>query len=360
MKRVLSFLLALCLITGAVPVFAGAAGDVTLSSDSGYDAGRLIIHNVQSQQTVKLYGEGTPLFDVAPGELFTRYFDYPASVMTHNCGYCGTVVSLCEARLINGELRSNRDPQYSAEPSLEADLLVWNSPEAASAATWGPGQVKDDHYTFSSNSVGKIYCVLVQYEDDSNGHLGDTTHFAVRVTKPKAPTVAGFNDVYEDDYYADAVRWAVENGITSGTGKNTFSPGQICTRAEIVTFLWRAMGSPKASGGSFADVPAGSYYEDAVRWAVANNITSGTGDGKFNPNGQCSRAQAVTFLWRANGSPRSSGSSFGDVPSGEYYADAVRWAVENNITSGTSGTTFSPNNKCPRGQIVTFLYRDQN
>ena len=173
------------------------------------------------------------------------------------------------------------------------------------------------------------------------------------------PTVGGFKDVYEGEYYADGVLWAVQNGITSGTGDGTsFSPLKNCTRGEIVTFLWRAQGSPKASGNvNFSDVKGNEYYADAVKWAVEEGITGGTGDGsKFSPNDPCTRAQAVTLMWRAAGEPSASGSSFADVPSGEYYADAVKWAVQKGVTSGT-GNGFNPDGNCTRGQIVTFLYR---
>lgn len=178
--------------------------------------------------------------------------------------------------------------------------------------------------------------------------------------KPPKPTVAGFSDVYEDDYYADAVKWAVENEVTSGTGDGKFSPGNSCTRGQIVTFLWNAAGKPepKTTSNPFTDVKSSDYYYKAVLWAVENDITSGTGENSFSPNNSCTRNQAVTFLWRAEGKPGvDSGNAFIDVESGSYYEDAVNWAVENKITSGTSANQFSPGQVCIRGQIVTFLYR---
>ncbi len=175
------------------------------------------------------------------------------------------------------------------------------------------------------------------------------------------PTVGNFNDVYEDDYFADAVLWAVENGITTGTGKNQFSPSSPCTRGQIVTFLWRNAGEPepKTTSQPFTDVKPTDYYYKAVLWAVENSITSGMGKDKFGPASPCTRGQAVTFLWRAAGSPSAPGmeSSFTDIQSGSYYEKAVNWAVANDITAGTSTTTFSPDKSCTRGQIVTFLYR---
>ncbi|WP_369298751.1 S-layer homology domain-containing protein [uncultured Neglectibacter sp.] len=172
----------------------------------------------------------------------------------------------------------------------------------------------------------------------------------------------GFADVPQSAYYYDAVNWAVDNGITTGTDKTHFSPNQSCTRAQAVTFLWRAAGEPKPTGtaAGFKDVKAGSYYEKAVQWAVEQNITGGTGNGKFSPETVCSRAQIVTFLWRKEGSPETSGSAFSDVKAGEYYETAVKWAVANEITGGTGNGKFSPDARCARGQIVTFLYRYAN
>lgn len=173
-------------------------------------------------------------------------------------------------------------------------------------------------------------------------------------------SAVSFRDVPSDAYYADAVAWAVKRGITAGTGDNAFSPDAPCTRAQIVTFLWRAAGSPAAGGDSrFTDVDPGDYYCDAVAWAVANGITSGTGGDTFSPDAVCTRSQAVTFLYRAGGSPTvSGGGAFTDVAEGMYYADAVRWAVSEGITAGTGAAAFSPDADCTRAQIVTFLYRD--
>ena len=169
-----------------------------------------------------------------------------------------------------------------------------------------------------------------------------------------------FKDVPVDAYYYEAVKWAAEKGITGGVGNGLFAPNQPCTRAQIVTFLWRAAGSPAPkSMSSFADVPADAFYAKAVAWAVENGITGGTGDGKFSPDATCTRAQSVTFLYRAAGSPKVSGSAeFGDVATNAYYADAVAWAAKNGITGGIGGGLFGSDNNCTRAQIVTFLYRN--
>ena len=174
------------------------------------------------------------------------------------------------------------------------------------------------------------------------------------------PQTGVFVDVATGSYYEDAVDWAVENGITKGTDDTHFSPDGICTRAQAVTFLWRTAGSPKPETRAmpFTDVPVGSYYYDAVLWAVENGITKGTSDTTFSPNMTCSRAQIVAFLWRSEKSPATgTANPFADVKSTAYYADAVLWAVKENITKGTTSTTFSPNADCTRAQIVTFLWR---
>ena len=176
---------------------------------------------------------------------------------------------------------------------------------------------------------------------------------------PVSALAAGFTDVPHGTYYEDAVDWAVENDITSGTSGTEFSPDETCTRAQAVTFLWRANGQPDVTGNNpFADVSASSYYNEAVQWAVTNNITSGTSATAFEPDAPVTRAQVVTFLYRNAGTPSSSGNTlFADVPANAYYRDAVRWAVTQGITAGTSANAFSPDESCTRAQIVTFLYR---
>ena len=169
-----------------------------------------------------------------------------------------------------------------------------------------------------------------------------------------------FTDVAEGAYYADAVAWAIQNKVTSGVSATTFAPNASCTRGQMVTFLWKAAGSPepKSLTTAFTDVKSGAYYEKAVAWAVENKVTTGTSATTFSPDATVTRGQSVTFLWKANNSPAAaSASAFTDVAASAYYASAVNWAVENNVTNGTSTATFSPNADCTRAQIVTFLYR---
>ncbi len=168
-----------------------------------------------------------------------------------------------------------------------------------------------------------------------------------------------FFDVPAGKYYTEPVAWAVENGITAGTSEYTFSPDRPCTRAQAVTFLWRAAGqpAPKSKSTRFTDLRPGAFYEKAVLWAVENGVTAGTSATTFSPDTPCTRGQIVTLLWRATGSPQAAGSSFSDVPAGSYFEIPVSWAVAAGITNGVAPGRFAPNDPCTRGQIVTFLYR---
>lgn len=192
---------------------------------------------------------------------------------------------------------------------------------------------------------------------------GETRTESIPKLTPSTPTNP-FTDVTSGAYYYDPVLWAVNHTpqITNGTGANTFSPEATCTRGQVVTFLWRAKGcpEPKSTSNPFTDVKEGAYYYKAVLWANENNITNGTGAKTFSPEAPCTRAHVVTFLWRTANKPAAgSGNPFKDVPAGQYFTDAVLWAVNHNpqITNGTGADTFSPDNPCTRGQIVTFLYR---
>ena len=186
----------------------------------------------------------------------------------------------------------------------------------------------------------------------------DTGALALMAVKP-AP-VNPFQDVHKSDYYYDSVLWALDQGVTAGVEANRFDPEGVCDRAQAVMFLWRAAGSPKpgTAGQPFVDVTETDYFYEAMLWAVENGITAGVDATHFDPNGVCSRAQIVTFLWRAAGSeePDMSAQPFADVARGCYYEKATLWAVENGITSGVGGNCFGPDRNCTRGQVVTFLY----
>ena len=247
------------------------------------------------------------------------------------------------------DLEVGKTYQLSAvkEPANAEGSLTWTSSKPAVAAVDNSGKV-----TAKGEGTATITVTCGT----------KSAACTVTVSKPLVPEVPGtsFTDVPAGAYYEEAVGWAVEKGITKGTSDSTFTPDGVCTRAQAVTFLWRAAGSPAAKAASlpFADVKAGSYYDDAVRWAVENGVTVGTSATTFSPNATCSRAQIVTFLWRAQKSPAAgSANPFDDVANNAYYADAVQWAVQKDITKGTGATAFSPDANCIRAQIVTFLYR---
>ena len=226
--------------------------------------------------------------------------------------------------------------------------------------------------TFTGLTSGTTYTFYVRYAATDNYNASpasDAVKFTTRrhsspstpVTPDPEPTPddsSKFADVPANAYFADAVKWAVDKGITNGLSDTMFGPYESCTRAQIVTFLWRAAGSPEPkTASSFTDVPANAYYAKAVAWAVENGITNGMTETTFAPNATCTRGQSVTFLYRALKGSAGATSSFVDVPTNAFYADAVGWAVSGKVTDGTSNTTFSPDDNCTRGQIVTFLYR---
>ena len=258
-----------------------------------------------------------------------------------------------------GSSSSSRRYDVSAPSVKHGDVTV--SPKTASKGDTVTITVKPDSgYELDTLTVKDASGSKIKVKDKGDGKFTFTmpaSKVTVSAEFAEIETL-DFADVSTDAYYYEAVKWAAKKGITGGTGDGTFNPNGSCTRAHIVTFLWRAAGSPEPkSTVSFADVPAGSYYAKAVAWAVENGITLGTGDGTFSPNATCTRAQSVTFLYRALGTAPTTVNGFTDVAADAFYADAVAWAVESGVTNGTSASTFSPNNGCTRAQIVTFLYR---
>ena len=219
----------------------------------------------------------------------------------------------------------------------------------------------DDGFKLDDLTVTDKNGKELKLTDKGNGKYTFTmpaSKVEIKATFVKEVETSPFSDVSTSAYYYEAVKWAQEKDITGGIGNGLFGPNQPCTRAQIVTFLWRAAGSPEPkSMSSFSDVSADSYYAKAVAWAVENGITTGTGDGKFSPDATCTRAQSVTFLFRAIGKLVDSKAEFSDVLTNSYYANAVAWAVENGVTNGIGDGLFGPDNSCTRAQIVTFLYR---
>ena len=219
----------------------------------------------------------------------------------------------------------------------------------------------DDGFKLDDLTVTDKNGKELKLTDKGNGKYTFTmpaSKVEIKATFVKEVETSPFSDVSTSAYYYEAVKWAAKKGITGGIGNGLFGPNQPCTRAQIVTFLWRAAGSPEPKTmSSFADVSMDAYYAKAVAWAVENGITTGTGDGKFSPDATCTRAQSVTFLFRAIGKLVDSKAEFSDVLTDSYYANAVAWAVENGVTNGIGDGLFGPDNSCTRAQIVTFLFR---
>lgn len=259
---------------------------------------------------------------------------------------------------------SSYDPTYSVStPSKTENGSVTVSPKSASKGDTVTVTVKPDSgYVLETLTVTDKNGDELKLTDKGNGKYTFTMpagKVEVKATFMEDNSMLNFfYDVPNGAYFYEAVKWAVKNGITTGVGNDLFAPEQPCTRAQIVTFLWRAAGSPEPkTASSFTDVPVSAYYAKAVAWAIENGITTGTTTSTFSPDATCTRAQSVTFLHRALKGTASGSTNFTDVASDAFYADAVNWAVANNVTNGTSNTTFSPNADCTRAEIVTFLYR---
>ena len=259
---------------------------------------------------------------------------------------------------------SSYDPTYSVStPSKTENGSVTVSPKSASKGSTVTITVKPDSgYVLETLTVTDKNGNELTLKDKGDGKYTFTMpagKVEVKATFMEDNSMLNFfYDVPNGAYFYEAVKWAVKNGITTGVGNDLFAPEQPCTRAQIVTFLWRAAGSPEPkTASSFTDVSASAYYAKAVAWAVENGITNGMTETTFAPDATCTRGQSVTFLYRALKGTASGSANFTDVKSDAFYADAINWAVANNVTNGTSNTTFSPNADCTRAEIVTFLYR---
>ena len=262
---------------------------------------------------------------------------------------------------------SSYDPTYSVTVDKTKNGSVTVSPKNASKGDTVTVTVKPDSgYVLETLTVTDKNGNELTLKDKGNGKYTFTMpagKVEVKATFMEDNSMLNFfYDVPNNAYFYEAVKWAVKNGITTGVGNDLFAPEQPCTRAQIVTFLWRAAGSPEPKGAAsgMTDVVSGSYYEKAVAWAIENGITTGTTTTTFSPDVTCTRAQAVTFLARALKAKAASAAEFSDVPTGSYFADAVAWAAANGVTEGIGGGLFGSDNDCTRGQIVTFLYRAYN
>lgn len=259
--------------------------------------------------------------------------------------------------------RDDSDPRYAVGiPDKTENGSVSVSPKNASQGDRVTVTVKPDAgYELDSLKVFDKNGKELELTDKGDGRftfIMPAGRVEVKATFTEEVKISPFRDVSTDAYYYEAVKWAQKKGITGGIGNDLFGPYQPCTRAQIVTFLWRAAGSPVVNYAmDLTDVPGDAYYAEAVRWALSQGITTGTADGRFSPNAPCTRAQAVTFLFRASKASADGAPAFSDVAADAYYAEAVKWATDNGITNGTTSSTFSPAGGCTRAQIVTFLWR---
>lgn len=296
--------------------------------------------------TDNYYGEITAVFSVPPELEYDITAD--SSSVTVSFTKYETLTNTPEPITYTAELYKGGELQ-DALSNTTAEDIVFSGLEATTeyAVRIYASNIVGRTTYMNENIVTSAVIVDDWYDDEED---------TAPVVKP-AETPA-FEDVDENAFYAEAVRWAVENNITTGVSETEFAPEMECTRAQVVTFLWRAAGAPKASGkNAFADVKADSYYYDAVMWAVENGITTGVSETEFAPDMECTRAQVVTFLNRASGEKAEASDAFDDVAEDGYYAEAANWAAQNGITTGTGERTFSPDTVCSRAQIVTFLYR---
>ena len=342
------------------------------------------VANVDSGKTIKLETDCAEAVTVSRTVAFTldandhthtgkivsgSYTVEANAAVTSMAGYTGAFAFAYTAPSHSSSSGSSSyDPTYSVStPSKTEHGSVTVSPKSASKGDRVTVTVKPDSgYVLETLTVTDKNGNELTLKDKGNGKYTftmPTGKVEVKATFMEDNSMLNFfYDVPNNAYFYEAVKWAVKNGITTGVGNDLFAPEQPCTRAQIVTFLWRAAGSPEPKGAAsgMTDVVSGSYYEKAVAWAIENGITTGTTTSTFSPDATCTRAQAVTFLARALNAKAASAAEFSDVPTGSYFADAVAWAAANGVTEGIGGGLFGSDNDCTRGQIVTFLYRAYN
>ena len=347
----------------------GGPGSETISITGGtfsFDPSTKVKNNGTDYIVKRAGSEGAYTYTVLAKSGLTSgvYLTDPSGALASNYYVSSTAngvwtVSYSAPSSGGGSSSSSRRYDVSAPSVKHGDVTV--SPKSASKGDTVTITVKPDSgYELDTLTVKDASGSKIKVKDKGDGKFTFTMPASkVTVSAEFAEIVTlDFADVPTDAYYYEAVKWAAKKGITGGIGNGLFGPNQPCTRAQIVTFLWRAAGSPEPkSMSSFSDVSADSYYAKAVAWAVENGITTGTGDGKFSPDATCTRAQSVTFLFRAIGKLVDSKAEFSDVLTDSYYANAVAWAVENGVTNGIGNGLFGPDNSCTRAQIVTFLYR---
>ena len=347
----------------------GGPGSETISITGGtfsFDPSTKVKNNGTDYIVKRAGSEGAYTYTVLAKSGLTSgvYLTNPSGALASNYYVSSTAngvwtVSYSAPYSGGGSSSSSRRYDVSAPSVKHGDVTV--SPKSASKGDTVTITVKPDSgYELDTLTVKDASGSKIKVKDKGDGKFTFTmpaSKVTVSAEFAEIETL-DFADVPTDAYYYEAVKWAAKKGITGGIGNGLFGPNQPCTRAQIVTFLWRAAGSPEPKTmSSFADVSMDAYYAKAVAWAVENGITTGTGDGKFSPDATCTRAQSVTFLFRAIGKLVDSKAEFSDVLADSYYANAVDWAVENGVTNGIGDGLFGPDNSCTRAQIVTFLYR---
>ena len=347
----------------------GGPGSETISITGGtfsFDPSTKVKNNGTDYIVKRAGSEGAYTYTVLAKSGLTSgvYLTDPSGALASNYYVSSTAngvwtVSYSAPSSGGGSSSSSRRYDVSAPSVKHGDVTV--SPKSASKGDTVTITVKPDSgYELDTLTVKDASGSKIKVKDKGDGKFTFTmpaSKVTVSAEFAEIETL-DFADVPTDAYYYEAVKWAAKKGITGGIGNGLFGPNQPCTRAQIVTFLWRAAGSPEPKTmSSFADVSMDAYYAKAVAWAVENGITTGTGDGKFSPDATCTRAQSVTFLFRAIGKLVDSKAEFSDVLTDSYYANAVAWAVENGVTNGIGNGLFGPDNSCTRAQIVTFLYR---
>ena len=347
----------------------GGPGSETISITGGtfsFDPSTKVKNNGTDYIVKRAGSEGAYTYTVLAKSGLTSgvYLTDPSGALASNYYVSSTAngvwtVSYSAPSSGGGSSSSSRRYDVSAPSVKHGDVTV--SPKSASKGDTVTITVKPDSgYELDTLTVKDASGSKIKVKDKGDGKFTFTmpaSKVTVSAEFAEIETL-DFADVPTDAYYYEAVKWAAKKGITGGIGNGLFGPNQPCTRAQIVTFLWRAAGSPEPKAmSSFADVSTDAYYAKAVAWAVENGITTGTGDGKFSPDATCTRAQSVTFLFRAIGKLVDSKAEFSDVLTDSYYANAVAWAMENGVTNGIGNGLFGPDNSCTRAQIVTFLFR---
>lgn len=392
MKKIpsISVALALCLSLTVPACAANQSGDTTITDSIGntYTLSNSVLYTVSREQAETIDRDSMKMFlsgfdsdqeawTGSESELLNKHFwsrmgtiyaipenttiTFPSNTST---------VALCELNFVwEGDTPHASNYYYTNYPGMQ-EITLNGSGYILGVELW------DDNLAESMPENGATHDIITAPEGDSYVYGDSIIYFYVpkdaaapnpfgsstAPTTPTTPSNPDFSDVAADAYYTDAVNWAVEKNITSGTSATTFSPDATCTTAQILTFLWRASGSPEPTSKTnpFSDVKTGDYFYKAALWAKENNIlpTTGSNSMAFNGNNPCTRGMAVLYIWRAAGFHAAKNSSnFTDVAETTLYAPAVDWAVEQGVTSGTSATTFSPDTTCTRAQIVTFLYR---